>query len=137
MACCVDLHSRPDHRVLADMHLVAIQDGALDIQIDMIADINVLTVAAMEGRLNDRILTDLSQQLPQDGFSFGRGCGQVVALQQFLGLLALSLQFRIETVVASFPRTAFSLFRFSRAFRDSCLVKRSLSIYISRQMILS
>ena len=56
----IDLDARPDHDMVANMHLIVIQNGTREIHIDMIADMSVLTVAAVEWRLNDRILTDLS-----------------------------------------------------------------------------
>ena len=56
----IDLDDRPDHDMIANMHLITIQNGTQDIQIDMITDINVLTVATVEGWLDDRILTDSS-----------------------------------------------------------------------------
>ena len=56
----IDLDGRPDHGMVANMHLTAIQDGTREIQKDMIADMNVLTVDTVEGWLDDRILTDLS-----------------------------------------------------------------------------
>jgi len=67
----IDLDGRPDHDMVANMHLITVQDGAQEIQVDMIADIDVLTVDTVEGRLNDRIVTDLSQQLPKDGCRSG------------------------------------------------------------------
>ena len=56
----IDLDVRPDHDMIANIHLIAIQDGAQDIQIDMIADRYILTIDTKEGWLNDRILTDVS-----------------------------------------------------------------------------
>jgi len=49
----IDLDGRPDHDMVADIHLITIQNGTQDVQKDTIADMNVLTVAAVEGRLND------------------------------------------------------------------------------------
>ena len=74
----VDLDGRPDHDMIANLHLITIQDGAQDIQIDMIADINVLTVATVEVWLNELRLTDLSQQLLEDGLSFRCSYDQIV-----------------------------------------------------------
>jgi hypothetical protein len=65
----------------------------------MIPDMDVLTVAAIEGRLNDRVLTDLSQQLPEDELSFRFGLGHIVEPEPLLDLSALRVQLRIETVV--------------------------------------
>ena len=90
-----------------------------DIQIDVIADMNVLTVATVEGRLYDRIPADLSQQLPEDGLSSRLGFCPIVEPEQSLGLLAFSVQVKIKTVV-DFSGQHFSLFRFLRASRDSC-----------------
>jgi hypothetical protein len=96
----IDLDDRPDHDMMANMHLITIQNGTQDIQKDMITDINVPTVATVEGWLNDRILTDLSEQLLEDGLSFMCGFGQIVEPEQFLGLLTFSFQVRIKAVIA-------------------------------------
>jgi hypothetical protein len=95
----IDLDGGPDHDMIADAHLIIVENGAHEIQIDMIADIDVPAVAAVEGWLNGRIPADLSQQLPEDGLSLGHGFGPIVEPEQFLGLLALSLQVRVKTVV--------------------------------------
>jgi hypothetical protein len=60
---------------------------------------NVPTVAAVEGGLNGTILTDMSQQLPQDRLSFRQGFGPIVEPEQLPGPLALSVQVGITTVV--------------------------------------
>jgi hypothetical protein len=96
----IDLHGRPDHDMVADMHRITIQNGTQDIEKDMIADVDVLTVATVEGWLNDRILTDLSQQLLEDALSFGHGLARIVEPEQFPGPLAFSFQVRVKTVVA-------------------------------------
>jgi hypothetical protein len=95
----IDLDVGPDHDVVANMHLVAIQNGAQDIQKYMIADIDVLAVATVEGGFDDRILTDLAQQLLEDGLSFRLGFGLIVEPEQCLGPFAFRLQVRIKTVV--------------------------------------
>jgi hypothetical protein len=104
----IDLHARPDHDMVANMHLITIKDGTLDIQIDIIADMYVLTVGTVEGWLNGRILTDLPQQLSEDGLSLRLFFGQVVEPEQFPGLLAFSFQVRVKTVVG-FSGQHFSL----------------------------
>jgi len=58
MGGSVDLDGRPDHDMMTNMHLITIQNGTQDIQKDMIADMNVLTVGTVEGWLNDRVLTN-------------------------------------------------------------------------------
>ena len=45
----IDLDARPDHDMVADVHLITVQNGTQEIQIDMIADMNVLTVYTVEG----------------------------------------------------------------------------------------
>jgi hypothetical protein len=99
MGSSVDLDRRPDHDMVANMHLIIIENGTQEIQIDMIADLNVLTVAAVEGWLNDRVLTDISQQLLEDALSFRHGFGQIVEPEPFPDLLAFGFQVRIKTVV--------------------------------------
>jgi len=56
----VDLDARPDHNMVANMHLITVENGTQDIQKDVIANMNVLTVHTVEGRLNERILTNMS-----------------------------------------------------------------------------
>jgi len=56
----IDMDSRPDHDMAANTHLITIQNDTQDIQKDSLADINVLAIATVEGRLNDRILADSS-----------------------------------------------------------------------------
>jgi hypothetical protein len=65
----------------------------------VIAEMDVLTVDTVKGWLDERILTDMSQQLLEDGLSFRLGFGQIVAPEYILDLLALSFQASIETVV--------------------------------------
>lgn len=86
--------------MVAYMHRITIQNGTQDIQKDMINHINVLTVATVEGWLNDRILTDFSWQLQEDGLSFRTGFGQIVEPEQFLGLLVFNFQVRVKSVIS-------------------------------------
>jgi hypothetical protein len=99
MGGAIDLDGRSDHDVVADTDFIAVQDVAQDIQKDVIAEVNVLAVDTVKGRLDEGILADMPQQLPEDGLSFGLSFGQIVAPEYFLDLLALSFQASIETVV--------------------------------------
>jgi hypothetical protein len=65
----------------------------------VIADINVITVVTIEGRLDGRILTDPCQQLPQDSLSFIGSFAPVETPQQLPGLLAISFQLSIKAIV--------------------------------------
>jgi hypothetical protein len=56
----VDLDDRPHRDRVANLHHTVVKNRAPEIQIDMVADMSVLTVATVEGWLNDRILTDSS-----------------------------------------------------------------------------
>jgi hypothetical protein len=86
--------------MVANAHLVTIQDGTQNIQKDMISEMNILTVAAVKGGFNARVLADLAQQLLEDGSSLGHGFSQIVQSEQFPGPLAFGLQVRVETIVA-------------------------------------
>jgi hypothetical protein len=74
----IDLDDRADRDLVANVQLIAVQNGTQDIQTDMIADMNVLTVTTVDGWQYDRILADLSEKLLEDGLSFRRGFGQIV-----------------------------------------------------------
>jgi hypothetical protein len=95
----VDLDCRCDHDMVADMYLIVVQNGTHPIQIDMIADVDVVAVAAVEGGLYERTLTDLTQQLLENGPSFRYGFRQIIAAEQFLGPPTLGFQVRIKAVV--------------------------------------
>lgn len=74
----IDLDTGPHHDVVTNVHLVTVQNGTQDIQIDVIADVDVLTVGALEWWLNDRMPTNLPQQSPEDGLTLRHGFGQIV-----------------------------------------------------------
>jgi len=48
MGSGIDLDARSDHDMVTNMHLVTIQNSAQNIQIDMIADSNVLTIDTVD-----------------------------------------------------------------------------------------
>jgi hypothetical protein len=85
--------------MVANMHLIAIQNGTLNVQIDMIADVDVFAVYTVEGRLYDRVLAYVSQQSLKNSMPFGGGVGTIVKLEQTPDLLAVSRQVRIKAVV--------------------------------------
>jgi hypothetical protein len=99
MGSSVDLDGRPDHDMVANKHLGAIQYGALDIQIAAITDSDVATVRAIEGRLNDRVVADMAQQTGKDTLSFGLGFCEIVDSDQLLEVLAFGHEVRIKAVV--------------------------------------
>jgi hypothetical protein len=67
----------------------------------MIADICVLTVTTVEGRLNNRMMTDSPKQLLENGLPFRSAFGQIVDPEPCFCLLAFSFQIRIKAVVGS------------------------------------
>jgi hypothetical protein len=85
--------------MVANMHLIAIQNGTLNVQIDMIADVDVFAVYTVEGRLYDRVLAYVSQQSLKNSMPFGGGVGTIVKLEQTPDLLTVSRQVRIKAVV--------------------------------------
>ena len=65
MGGSIHLYTRPDHHMVANAHLVAIQDGTLHVQKDILTDVNVLAVGAVEGWLDERAAADLAEQPPE------------------------------------------------------------------------
>jgi hypothetical protein len=99
MGGAVNLHGWSDHHMPANLDLVGIQDGAVHIDLDCLAYLNILAITTVEGRLNRRILADGSQQLLQKALAFWPCFGEVVAAEQSLHPLQLCLQLRIQSVV--------------------------------------
>jgi hypothetical protein len=59
-----ELHARGDLRAVADRHEGAIQDHGIEVDEHVVADRDVGAVVAREGRLDERVGPDPTEELP-------------------------------------------------------------------------
>jgi hypothetical protein len=85
--------------MIADMDLCTIQNGAEDVHVDVIADVDVVPVDAMERGLDDGVVADVTEELAKDTLTVRHSLCEIVAPEQPLGILALGVQVSIKTVV--------------------------------------
>src|SRR5689334_17503504 len=97
----IDLHGRPEEREVADGHLADIEYDTVEVEEHALAEMNVLTIVTIEGRLHPHRLASASKQVAKDrsslaGFSFA---GRVQGLAQIARPRAPRDQLGIERII--------------------------------------